>query len=57
MKHYKTKQEVYMDLEIQAMQSKSNEFIVYNIKQLIKKYSNDKELGNAIRTYFIQNKL
>ena len=55
MKHYKPKQQVYTDLEVQAMHSKNNDFIVYDIKQLIKNYPNDKELGCAIRNYFIKN--
>jgi len=55
MKHCKTKQEIYTDLEVEAMQNKDANSIVCDIKQLIKKYPNDKELGCAIRKYFIKN--
>jgi hypothetical protein len=55
MKHYKTKQQVYTDLEFQSMQAKNNKFIVHDVKQLIKNYPNDTELGNVIRKYFIKN--
>lgn len=55
MKPYKSKQEIYTDLEVLAMQRKNNNFVIYDIKQLIKNYPNDKELGCAIRKYFIEN--
>ena len=55
MKHCKTKQEVYTDLEALAMKNKDANSIVCDIKQLIKNYPNDIELGYAIRKYFIKN--
>lgn len=57
MTRYKLKQETYVDLEIQASRQKVLISIVEDIKQLIKQYPNDKELGTALRTYFIKNKL
>ena len=57
MTHYKSKQETYVDLEIRANQQKDLISIVEDIKQLIKQCPNDKELGTALRTYFIKNKL
>ena len=48
MTRYKSKQETYVDLEIQASQQKVLISIVEDIKQLIKQYPNDKELGTAL---------
>lgn len=44
-----------MDLEVIAMKNKDANSIVFDIKQLIKNYPNDIELGYAIRKYFIKN--
>jgi hypothetical protein len=50
------KQETYVDLERSALQQKIQNDIIRDMKQLIKQYPNDKELGAAIRAYFIESK-